>query len=67
MLLNQCNASVFVQDDSNATPLLRPAWAGHAAVVRVILDHLKERHGQENDDQQQNSMLEDHIQKESHH
>jgi len=57
MLLNEFDASIFVQDDSNATPLLVAAWAGHAAVVQVILTHLKEQHGQQQNGKQNNTVL----------
>jgi hypothetical protein len=63
MLLNDCQASLFVQDDLNATPLLMAAWAGHSTVVQVLLTHLKGRQccGPEEDLPQTKLLLQDYI------
>jgi len=42
MLLTDFEASLFVTDDLNASPLLIAAWAGQTGVVKEILVHLRQ-------------------------
>jgi hypothetical protein len=46
LLEEQHGASIHVVDDWNATPMLIAAWAGHVAVVKLLLEHLLQQQQQ---------------------
>jgi ankyrin repeat protein len=39
LLLTEGCASVNARDNENRTPLHSAAWQGHAAIVRLLLEH----------------------------